>query len=74
MLDPGQPASSFDTLVRSGTGKCNGVSGAVATWKLTDAGEPGRADRFEISIQGPGCSPTAAGFLDVGNHQAHAKA
>ncbi|HET7487181.1 MAG TPA: hypothetical protein VFJ85_04585 [Acidimicrobiales bacterium] len=73
-ISPGQPAASFDTLTGTGTGSCNGVAGVQVAWKLTDAGEPGRADRFEFRIVNAGtsgCSLNAAGTLAEGNHQAH---
>lgn len=73
-IDPGRPSATFDTIEGTGTGRCNGVSGATVAWKLTDAGEPGGGDRFEVSIDGgPGCGRTAGGFLTGGNHQAHSK-
>jgi hypothetical protein len=71
-INPGQPAANFDTIVGTGLGRCNGAS-ATASWKLTDAGEPGRNDRFEITINGGGCSLSAAGLLTGGNQQAHSK-
>jgi hypothetical protein len=73
-IDPGKPAATFDTIEGDGFGRCDGVSNASVHWKLTDAGEPGRADRFEVSINGAGaCDLTAAGVLTGGNHQAHSK-
>lgn len=72
-IDPGSPASSFDTIQGAGTGRCDGNQGtATAHWKLTDAGEPGRNDRFEITISGA-CNLSAAGYLTGGNHQAHGR-
>ena len=69
-IDPGQPRSTFDTLVGTGTGRCRNGGTASAYWTVTDAGEPGTADTMSIRITG-GCSLNRAGALDRGNHQAH---
>lgn len=69
-LDPGSPAAPFDTLEGNGTGRCNGGP-AKASWKATDAGEPGRSDMLTVAVTGS-CSFTASGTLRQGNHQAHA--
>jgi hypothetical protein len=47
---PGKPAAAFDTYEGNGLGRCNGQSGAMAKWKFTDAGEPGKDDFMEIEI------------------------
>lgn len=73
-ISAGQPVTNFDTLTGTGTGTCNGVAGVAVSWKLTDAGEPGAADRFEFRVVdagASGCSLDAAGTLDMGNQQAH---
>ena len=46
--DPWQ--EGFDTYIGKGKGSYNGVEGTTATWKFTDAGEPGNEDTAEISI------------------------
>lgn len=68
-ISPGAPGAPFDTVEGSGTGRCNGGV-ATATWKLTDAGEPGRNDTLSITVSGS-CSFSTAGALRQGNHQAH---
>ena len=66
-----QPVAGFDTFVGSGVGRLNGVDGATIDFKLTDAGEPGKAvDIAEFSIN-VGADLTVVGTLDKGNHQAH---
>lgn len=60
----------------TGTGRMNGVDGATIKFKFTDDGEPGKnVDLAEFTIVGPGGSPTitVSGFLNKGNHQAHAQ-
>jgi uncharacterized repeat protein (TIGR01451 family) len=71
-ISEGHPVAGFDTYRGTGTGTYNGTSGATAEWVMTDAGEPGKNDRFQIKIT------DASGnvVLDVsgkikGNHQAH---
>ena len=74
-VSEGQPRAGFDTIVGQGTGTLNGVSGASATFRFTDAGEPGRADTATIRI----VSATGDVVLNItnvaasggGNHQAH---
>ncbi|MBA2726103.1 MAG: hypothetical protein H0U53_08945 [Actinobacteria bacterium] len=77
-INPVPPREDFDTLEGSGEGRCNkGPKNAVYTveYKMTDAGEPGTLDYFEVHIDGPNandpCDLDAAGFLESGNHQAH---
>ena len=70
--DEGLPEAGFDTMQATGTGRCNGVSGATITWRFTDAGEPGTRDFARISIQCPqGTTLFVEGLLRFGNHQAH---
>lgn len=69
-IDEGKPDANFDTLVGSGTGRCRNGGTGTATWTLTDAGEPGLNDRLTVAITG-GCSHSAQGVLNGGNHQAH---
>jgi uncharacterized repeat protein (TIGR01451 family) len=71
-INEGHPGAGFDTYRGSGTGTYNRAPGAMAQWVMTDAGEPGRNDTFQIKIT------DASGnvVLDVsgkiqGNHQAH---
>ena len=72
-IDPGKPAATFDTIEGDGAGRCNG-NPATVHWKLTDAGEPGGGDRFEVRVDGgPSCQLNVAGTLSGGNHQAHSK-
>lgn len=81
---PNPPAAGFDLYLGEGIGRYNNVPGATARWKLTDAGEPGTSDGFEILIRDAGgnivldarncpnvwsCQTTH--LLDRGNHQAH---
>jgi len=49
-FDEGNPRAGFETIVGQGTGVLNGVSGATASFRFTDAGEPGRDDRATITI------------------------
>jgi hypothetical protein len=56
-----------------GIGRLNGVDGATITFKLTDAGEPGKnVDLVEFVIEGR-TELAVSGPLDKGNHQAHKK-
>ncbi len=75
MIEPGGPIASFDTHRGSGTGRLNGVSGAVAQWVFTDAGEPGTSDKIvSLRILSPGGTPVLEitdALLANGNHQAH---
>lgn len=72
-IEESPPVSGFDTYEGSGSGRYNGVSGATATWKFTDAGEPGKNDFAEINIWDAGGNLvlSVAGNLNRGNHQAH---
>jgi hypothetical protein len=49
------------------------VPGYSVEWTLTDAGEPGRADRAEITIRDPAGAVvlSESGTLAGGNQQAH---
>jgi len=53
------------------------VSGATASFRFTDAGEPGREDRATITISDPGGNIvfqiSDARITEGGNHQAHRK-
>jgi hypothetical protein len=75
--DEGQPRAGFDTIVGQGTGVLNGVPGATARFRFTDAGEPGRNDTASITIADAGGNVvfevTNEKILVGGNHQAHAK-
>ena len=68
------PVAGFDTYSGSGTGRMNGVPGAMINFQFSDAGEPGRGvDVATMSITPPagGAAIVVSGFLDKGNHQAH---
>jgi hypothetical protein len=73
----GNPKAGFDTIVGQGTGVLNGVSGATASFKFTDAGEPGRNDTATITISDSAGNIvfqlTNAKITAGGNHQAHRK-
>jgi hypothetical protein len=72
--DEGKPVAGFDTYSGEGTGSYDGVADATAGWTLTDKGEPGKNDTFDIVIRDAegntvlsiSCTP-----LSGGNHQAH---
>ena len=72
-IAPHPPPAGFDTYQGAGTGRYNGVSGATATWKFTDAGEPGSNDTAAITIKDNlnNTVLSVAGALVRGNHQAH---
>ena len=72
-IDPGKPASYFDSLRGSGTGSYNSVPGAVATWYFTDAGEPGTRDFVRYVIKSSATGPivlSISGYLTNGNQEA----
>jgi Dictyostelium (slime mold) repeat len=73
-IEPPPPDAGFDTYVGTGVGRCNGVSGALITFTLTDAGEPGKFDTatFEITGCPGGLTLSVSGHLHKGNQQAHA--
>ena len=58
-----------NTATFAGSGTINGEPGSVIV-TVTDEGEPGRNDRFSISISD---GPTEAGILRSGNIQIHEK-
>lgn len=73
-LSPQPPATDFDTLTLIGTGRWNGVSGATVIVTMTDEGQPGTNDTFDIVVvPAGGGDPVSdiSGNLTVGNHQAH---
>ncbi len=69
LIDEGHPEAGFDTMDGTGSGYLNGKPVSIS-FRLTDAGEPGRNDRVEYSITGQG-GVHVSGTLDGGNHQAH---
>ena len=73
--DEGNPRAGFDTIRGQGTGTLNGVSGASATFRFTDAGEPGTSDTADIRILDASGTPVLVvsnvAIEDGGNHQAH---
>jgi YVTN family beta-propeller protein len=72
-ITSGDPLTAFDTHEGEGTGRYNGQPGAEATWRFTDAGEPGTNDLVELEITFGGTSVLdVSGTLEEGNHQAHA--
>lgn len=75
-IEPNPPGADFDTYAGAGTGIYNGVSGATARWKFTDAGQPGRNDRAEIIIKDASGDIvlSVSGILETGNHQANGRA
>ena len=75
-IDPRPPVANFDTYEGAGTGRYNGVSGAIAQWTFTDAGEPGRNDVANIVITNASGNIVlwVANTLRNGNHQAHGSA
>jgi len=71
-LDEANPDAGFDTYTGAGVGRHNGVSGVTAEWIITDNGEPGKADRFQIIIMdGDDELLNVDGNIQRGNHQAH---
>lgn len=72
-IEPNPPKAGFDTYKGSGIGRYNGVDGATASWKFTDAGEPGKDDTASISITDVNGNIvlSVSGKLDKGNQQAH---
>ena len=75
--DEGNPKAGFDTIVGQGTGVLNGESGATASFRFTDAGEPGRNDTATITIADADGNVvfqlTNEKIAVGGNHQAHRK-
>lgn len=72
-ISEGQPAVGFDTHVGQGVGRYNGTPDAIATWKIQDAGEPGKNDSIQIEIRDDKGNVVldVSGTLRSGNHQAH---
>jgi hypothetical protein len=71
-IKPNPPASGFDSYEGKGTGSYNGVPGALAQWKFTDAGEPGNNDFAMIKIwDSRGKLVLSVSGLITGNHQSH---
>jgi hypothetical protein len=71
-----QPRAGFDSIIGEGTGTLNGEP-AFATFKFTDAGEPGRNDLGTIRIVND-ANVVVLDFSERrasggGNHQAHRK-
>jgi hypothetical protein len=75
--DEGNPRAGFDTIVGQGEGTLNGESGATASFRFTDAGEPGRNDTATITIVNADGDVVFqlnnARIAAGGNHQAHRK-
>ena len=73
--DEGRPRAGFDTIVGQGEGTLNGERGATATFRFTDAGEPGRDDTATITIADADGNVVFQlnneRILAGGNHQAH---
>lgn len=72
-VGPGVPKAGFDTLVLTGTGRWNGVSGHTVEATFVDGGEPGTKDSIDITIKTAGgvVVSTLSGRLTGGNQQAH---
>lgn len=73
-VSEGQPKAGFDTIVGQGAGTLNGAP-ATATFRFTDAGEPGRNDFGSVRIVDAD-GDVVLEFTDQkasagGNHQAH---
>ena len=73
LLNPLPRPAPFDTLVGTGTGRFNGVSGYTVSFKFTDNGEPGTTDLAQIEIRDPQGRLVlfVSGNLHNGNQQAH---
>jgi len=74
ILDEEQPVAGFDTYEGTGTGSYDGQSGALASWKFTDDGEPGGGvDTLTIDITFGQTSVLniSCTLENRGNHQAH---
>lgn len=67
------PEAGFDTYRGAGTGRCDGQTGATATWTFRDDGEPGTTDFARIEVDGcpDGAFLNVFGNLRKGDHQAH---
>jgi hypothetical protein len=65
--------ATFNTYQGKGTGRLNNVSGASATWTLTDQGEPGKKDTVSIQIRDRNnvLVVNASGRLVDGNIETH---
>lgn len=74
-IAPDPPPAGFDSYGGTGSGRYNGVPGATAEWRFTDAGEPGSSDSIELVIKDADGNIvlTVGGTLTTGNHQAHAE-
>ena len=71
VIDGGPPGAVFDTFEGTGMGRLNGIDEATITFRLTDAGEPGKnLDLAEFRIAGRS-GLVVRGTLSKGNHQAH---
>lgn len=72
-IGPENPQTSFDTMVGTGVGSYNGVSGATVSFTLTDAGERGERDFASIVVRDASGNivMTVTGNLRQGNQQAH---
>jgi len=75
---PTPPDANFDTIIGTGTGKCNGVSGGTIAFTMKDAGEPGTEDSASLAITCPagsgvsGLTVSGTGSkVNKGNLQAH---
>lgn len=72
-ISPNPPKAGFDRITGTGIGRYNGVEGAKASWRFTDAGEPGQDDKATIFIADANGNTVlvVSGKLDKGNQQAH---
>jgi hypothetical protein len=73
-FNPVPPKAPFDTFIGVGTGRLNGVDGAVVMFTFIDNGEPGSTDMASIQIFDAGGAlvlNVPLSNLDRGNIQAH---
>jgi uncharacterized repeat protein (TIGR01451 family) len=70
---PDMPTAPCNEVFATGVGRYNNEPGYIADFHFTDVGEPGVNDWADITITSPGGEVVleAAGYLAVGNHQAH---
>lgn len=71
LINPKHPAARFDKAIVEGVGTLNKTPGVRFRAVLTDAGEPGSSDRFEIQFPDGQNAGVPDKALSGGNHQAH---
>jgi hypothetical protein len=70
-LDEQNPVAGFDTIMGSGVGRLNGVSGATIEFTFVDDGEPGKKSDTAIMTINGGADLIVSGKITKGNQQAH---